>query len=285
MRLATVFVRRKGIEMWGVWGNEAFYPVESKEYPTLLSFIEDERRPLQLLSMSKQGIPHEEVEVKAPFYPKKNIYCVGKNYHDHVREMGTFTGSGETPAWPLFFTKASGTVIGPTDEIDPHEGVTEALDYEGELAVIVGKRGKNIPEEEAPSYIFGYSIINDVTARDLQKRHQQFFKGKSLDTFAPFGPFLLMKESQDQEPFHLYTYVNGELRQEGSTDQLIFSIPKLVHILSQGLTLEPGDIIATGTPSGVGQGFTPPRYLHPGDLVEVVIDPIGRLQNRVGKSL
>lgn len=285
MKLATVRYIEDGSTLWGVWGETFFYPIRNHAYPTLLSFLEDENRPSSLLVEGEEKIPHDQVILKAPYLPRKNIYCVGKNYRDHVKEMGSFTGSGEAPSAPIFFTKNPGTVIGPAEEIDPHTGVTDALDYEGELAVVIGKRGKNIPLDAADTHIFGYAVLNDVSARDLQKRHQQFFKGKSLDTFAPFGPVILVKDRETEgHPFQVKTYVNGEVRQEGSTDQLIFPIPELIRVLSLGMTLEPGDIIATGTPSGVGQGFNPPRYLRPGDLVEVRIDGIGRLVNRVGKG-
>ncbi|CCQ93950.1 Fumarylacetoacetate (FAA) hydrolase [[Clostridium] ultunense Esp] len=249
MKLATVLHRKTGKERWGLWGEEAFYPVpEELGYPTLLSYIEDEDRDLSVLKNLKEGIPFEEVRLKPPYRPERNLYCVGKNYKEHVKEVSNFTGSGEIPEYPLFFTKGPNTVIGHLDEIDPHVGITNAIDYEGELAVILGKGGRNILEEEAVNYIFAYTIFNDVTARDLQKRHQQFFKGKSLDTFAPFGPCLLVNEGNlMSHPFHIETYVNGEKRQDGKTDQLIFSIPRLIHILSQGMTLKAGDILATGT--------------------------------------
>ena len=153
------------------------------------------------------------------------------------------------------------------------------LDDEGELAVIIGKRGSNIAAEDAMKYVYGYTIINDVTARDLQKKHAQWFRGKSLDTFCPMGPTVMV--GSWPVPFTIYTKVNGHLRQEGSTADLIFSIPKLIEVLSSGMTLLPGDVIATGTPQGVGMGMNPPQFLRKGDEVEITIDPIGTLRNKV----
>ena len=160
-----------------------------------------------------------------------------------------------------------------------HPELTDKLDYEGELGVIIGKRGTNIAEEDAMKYVYGYTIINDVTARDLQKKHLQWFRGKSLDTFCPMGPTVMVGDWP--LPFTIYTKVNGSLRQEGTTTDLIFSIPKLIATLSDGMTLLPGDVIATGTPQGVGMGFNPPKFLKKGDVVEINIDHIGTLRNPV----
>lgn len=164
-----------------------------------------------------------------------------------------------------------------------HPNATSQVDYEGELAIIIGKRASNIPEDEVYDHIFGYTIINDVTARDLQKRHKQWFLGKSLDGFCPMGPAILIGNKQPQN-FEIRTYINNELRQSGSTEDLIFSIPTLVSTLSRGITLEPGDIIATGTPSGVGMGFEPPRFLQEDDLVTITVPGIGTLENTVKRS-
>lgn len=224
------------------------------------------------------AIPLSDVEITVPFYPKRNILCVGKNYQAHVKEFEKDIHA-ENPSTPIFFTKATTSIIGPEESIDSHPDISEQVDYEGELGVIIGKRGVNIPEEDALQYVYGYTIINDVTARDLQKRHAQWFRGKSLDTFCPMGPTILV--GGWPVPFTIYTKVNGELRQEGSTTDLIFSIQKLISILSTGMTLLPGDIIATGTPQGVGMGFNPPRFLKKGDTVEITIDPIGTLKNQV----
>lgn len=213
-----------------------------------------------------------------PFHPRRNILCVGKNYQEHVREFDQ-NKNAANPAAPIFFTKATTSVIGPDEEIDSHPDVTSQVDYEGELGVIIGKRGTDIAPEDAMKYVYGYTIINDVTARDLQKTHAQWFRGKSLDTFCPMGPTILV--GGWPAPFTIYTRVNGHLRQEGNTSDLIFSIPKLISTLSAGMTLLPGDVIATGTPKGVGMGLNPPEFLKKGDVVEITIDPIGTLRNTV----
>ncbi|WP_042349596.1 fumarylacetoacetate hydrolase family protein [Bacillus massiliigorillae] len=211
--------------------------------------------------------------------PTKNIFCVGKNYADHAIEMGS---AADIPEHVMMFTKTPTTVIGHENIIPIHSALTEQMDYEGELAVIIGKKGVGIKEAEANDYIFGYTILNDVTARDIQSRHKQFFLGKSLDGTCPMGPFIVHK-SQIEHPLQLnvQTTVNGELRQNGNTNQFIFSIPKIIEVISSGMTLEPGDIIATGTPAGVGKGFKPPKFLRAGDVIEITIENIGTLCNKI----
>ena len=236
-----------------------------------------------------EDIALEKVSLLAPIpRPARNIFCVGKNYRAHAEE---FTRSGfdggqqagdAIPVAPIFFTKAPETVIAHGEAIWSAEGVTEALDYEAELAVIIGQGGRGIRKADAMSHVFGYTIINDVTARDWQKRHQQWFLGKSFDTFAPMGPALVTVDEVDGQGLDLYCYVNGELRQRANTRDLIFDIPTLIETLSAGITLYPGDIIATGTPDGVGVGFNPPRFLHRGDVVRIEIEGIGELENPIG---
>jgi 2-keto-4-pentenoate hydratase/2-oxohepta-3-ene-1,7-dioic acid hydratase in catechol pathway len=191
----------------------------------------------------------------------------------------------DIPKHVLLFTKAPTSVIGHKDEIDPHLHITKELDYEGELAVVIGKKGKQINEEDAMDYVFGYTIVNDVTARNLQKQHTQYFLGKSLDTSCPIGPYLVHK-SAIENPYDLKikTSVNNEIRQDGNTKDMIFSIEHIISTISQGTTLEPGDIIATGTPAGVGNGFQPPKYLQPGDIIEIEVEGIGVLENRIKSS-
>lgn len=224
--------------------------------------------------------PLSDVKLLAPIpTPRKNVFCIGKNYRDHAIEMGS---ESDIPKHIMVFTKAPTSVIGHLEEIDAHKGVTETLDYEGELAVVIGKTGRRIPKEQALDYVFGYTIINDVTARDLQKRHKQFFIGKSLDATCPMGPYLVHKSMiEDPKQLKVETRVNGELRQSGDTKDMIFSVAEIIETLSKGMTLEAGDIIATGTPSGVGSGFQPPRFLHEGDQVDITIEPIGTLSNLV----
>ncbi|MGC4375329.1 fumarylacetoacetate hydrolase family protein [Fictibacillus sp. Mic-4] len=225
-------------------------------------------------------ISHPDLCLLAPIpSPRKNILCVGKNYKDHAIEMGSID---DIPKHIMMFTKAPTTVIGHQERILAHSDVTSELDYEGELAVVIGKRGIGIPAEEAYDYVFGYTIINDVTARDLQARHKQFFLGKSLDSSCPMGPYLVHRSAiQNPESLAIETKVNGEIRQRANTKDFIFSIPEIISTISKGMTLEPGDIIATGTPAGVGKGFNPPKFLKTGDLIEITVEGIGTLRNEV----
>jgi 2-keto-4-pentenoate hydratase/2-oxohepta-3-ene-1,7-dioic acid hydratase in catechol pathway len=227
-------------------------------------------------------LPFSEVVLEAPIpQPKRDIICLGLNYREHAMEYTTAMEEEQNlPEYPIVFTKATTTVIGPDQKIKSHRHVTSKIDYEAELAIVIGKEGTNISKEEAYDYIFGYTIINDVSARDLQKQHSQWFLGKSLDTFGPMGPFLVT-EDEIGRPVRLDVQcrVNGELRQNSNTELLIFDIPTIIETVSGGVTLKPGDIIATGTPKGVGLGFDPPKFLNEGDLVEVEIEKIGVLRN------
>ncbi|MFA9555883.1 fumarylacetoacetate hydrolase family protein [Evansella sp. AB-rgal1] len=208
--------------------------------------------------------------------PSKNIFCVGKNYLDHAKEMG----AEGAPTDPVIFSKVPTTVTAHLSPVLLHESVTNEVDYEGELAVIIGKEAKGVTRDKAMDYVFGFTILNDVTARDLQSKHQQFLLAKGLDTFAPMGPYVVDRDSfLPLESKEVVTKVNGEERQRGSFDLMIFSIPEIIATISAGITLEPGDIIATGTPKGVGKGFTPPKLLKNGDVVEIEIDGIGKLRN------
>lgn len=228
------------------------------------------------------------VELLAPMpQPRRNIFCVGKNYRDHAREFSrsgfdaSARPSEDIPEHPVFFTKPAGSVIGPGAAIDSHPAVTRELDYEVELAVVIGHGGRAIPKARALEHVWGCTIINDVTARDLQKRHRQWFLGKSLDSFCPMGPWIVTADELAMDALDIRCWVNGELRQSANTRDLIFDIPTLIETLSAGITLEPGDIIATGTPAGVGIGFTPPRFLAPGDEVRMAIGGVGELLNNV----
>lgn len=225
-------------------------------------------------------IPIESVELIAPIpRPAKNIFCVGKNYAEHAIEMGS---KDDIPEHVMVFTKAPTTVIAHEQNILEHKQSTAQLDYEGELAVVIGKEGKAIKREDALDYVFGYTIVNDVTARDLQARHKQFFIGKSLDTTCPMGPWIVHKSAiSNPNNLDIRTAVNGEVRQDSNTKNFIFPIEEVIAVLSQGMTLEPGDIIATGTPAGVGKGFKPPRFLKAGDTIEITVEGIGTLRNKV----
>ncbi|GAA5165201.1 MULTISPECIES: fumarylacetoacetate hydrolase family protein [Amycolatopsis] len=234
------------------------------------------------------AVPLESVRLLAPIpVPRRDVFCVGKNYREHAAEFGRSgydspSRSEELPDKPIFFTKATTAVIGPDAEIDPHHGVTSELDYEGELAVIIGPGGRGISRENAYQHVWGYTILNDVTARDLQRDHKQWVLGKSLDTHCPMGPYAVTAdEVADVAGLELETTVNGENRQLALVKDLIFDIPDLISTLSAGITLLPGDVLATGTPVGVGIGFTPPKFLRSGDVVEVAVTGLGVLRNRV----
>jgi 2-keto-4-pentenoate hydratase/2-oxohepta-3-ene-1,7-dioic acid hydratase in catechol pathway len=215
--------------------------------------------------------------------PRRNIVCLGLNYADLAAESARARGRPVSlPEVPLFFTKATHTVNGPYAPIPFDASVSSDIDWEAELAVVIGRRGKNIARAESRDYIFGYAVLNDVSARDLQTAHGQFFKGKSLDGACPLGPWIVTADELP-DPLHLpiRCRVNGVVKQESNTDQLIFDVPAIVEWLSRGLTLDPGDIIATGTPGGVGFARTPPEFLKPGDVVETEIEGIGMLRNPV----
>lgn len=211
--------------------------------------------------------------------PRKNCVMLGVNYREHVDE-GAKARSLEIkyPEWPVFFTKPATSVTGHLSKVINHKCTTK-LDWEVELAVIIGKKGRDIPKEKAYDYVFGYTVCLDMTARELQRQHGQWFKGKSLDTFCPLGPWIVHKSAMpDPQQVRLICRVNGEVMQDGNTRDMIFDIPTTIESLSAGITLEPGDIISTGTPSGVGFARVPPVFLKPGDRVEGEVEGIGTLE-------
>jgi len=206
----------------------------------------------------------------------KNVICVGKNYADHVAEMG----SEAPPEKLIIFTKAPTAIAADEQELPVHADVTSHLDYEGELAVVISKRGKNIPKQQAYDYVFGYTIANDITARDVQTAHGQYFLGKSFDGSCPMGPYVVTKdEIPNPQNLSVVTKVNEEVRQNDNTSSMIFKIDELIAEISRFMTLEPGDVIMTGTPAGVGKGFNPPIFLKKGDTVKISIEGIGTLAN------
>ncbi|MCR0983608.1 fumarylacetoacetate hydrolase family protein [Roseomonas populi] len=222
--------------------------------------------------------------------PPRNIFCVGKNYHAHAKE---FAGSGydssstsaadAIPKAPIIFTKPFTSISGPWDDIPMVPGLDAELDYEAELAVVIGRGGRCIPKSDAMSHVFGYTLVNDVTARDLQGKHKQWLLGKGIDGFCPMGPFLVTADELDAAAMRVTCTVNGEKRQDATTADLIFDIPTLIETISLSMALLPGDIIATGTPEGVGIGFKPPRFLRDGDVVECAIEGIGSIRNTLRK--
>lgn len=225
-----------------------------------------------------------EVALDAPLpQPRRNLWCVGRNYHAHAKELSASVfkdNSAKTDEWPIVFTKVPECVVGPHDSVLVPREVSTQIDYEAELAVVIGKGGKNITRAAALDHVFGYTVVNDVTARDVQMRHGQWDLGKSFDTFCPMGPWIVTADVFDGTHTRVRCWVNGELRQDGPTENMIFDIPTLIETISRGITLYPGDVIATGTPAGVGMGMSPPRYLAAGDVVRIEIDRLGAIVNK-----
>ena len=216
--------------------------------------------------------------------PRRNLFCIGRNYRAHASELqgSVFKDNAKAvDTWPIVFSKVPETVVGPGADVRlPDPDISAQIDYEAELAVVIGRGGRNIARADALRHVFGCTIVNDVTARDVQMRHAQWHLGKSFDTFCPMGPWIVTADELDGRDTRIRGWVNGELRQDARTADLIFDIPTLIETCSRGITLLPGDIIATGTPAGVGMGPQPPRWLVHGDVVRIAIDGIGELQNR-----
>lgn len=287
--------RRLGvINRDGTW----IYPLRSldMDYKTMQELIEgiseSEKQLLEHVSGQdpykiKGAVPAEEAILLAPIpHPVQDVICLGINYMAHAEESARYKKEafgGERP-FAVYFSKRVSEATGTGAEIPSHKELVQDLDYEAELAVIIGKDAKNVPVSEVKNYIFGYTVINDVSARTLQTRHKQWYFGKSLDGFLPMGPCIVTAEEFPYPPrLSIQSRVNGELRQDSSTELMIFGIDHVVSELSAGMTLKAGTIIATGTPAGVGMGFDPPRFLKPGDVVECSIEGIGTLVNRVSE--
>lgn len=281
-----------------IQGNQRYVGVVSEDGQTVqaldvepelaaqgvLGLIDAHEDPSALNKLGRgEAVPVSSVQLLAPVpRPRRNIFCVGRNYHAHARELSgsVFKANNADPAaWPIVFTKVPETVIAHGDDVILPAGITEQIDYEAELAIVIGKGGKNISKAEAMDHVWGYTIVNDVTARDVQMRHQQWDLGKSFDTFCPMGPWLVTADNFDGANTRVQCWVNDEPRQDGHTADLIFDLPTLIETCSRGITLYPGDIIATGTPAGVGMGLNPPCYLKSGDRVRIEIDGIGTLEN------
>ena len=249
--------------------------------------VQNEKK-LEKLDRNKelmQGIPLDEVQILSPIpHPKQDIVCLGINYYAHAEEAARFHDEafgGERPV-PIYFSKRINRALADGEEIDGHLDIVDSLDYEAELAVIIGKDARNVKPEEVFEYVFGYTILNDMSARNLQTSHKQWYFGKSLDGFTPMGPWIVTPEEFDvRKSWKIQSRINGELRQDSTTDRMIFHVPYVIAELSQGMTLRPGTIISMGTPAGVGMGFDPPKWLHPGDVVACSIEGIGTLTNTV----
>lgn len=289
MKLVTFLLEDK--ERVGLLDNDIvseIISIEGKNISEMLDIIDiaDTVKKKTTISFIQSGqlgksFSIEDVKILAPIrYPRRNIFCMGMNYEDHVKEV-SFTDKDkktEAPKFPVYFSKVAYPALEDKGVIKYNEELTKMLDYEVELAIIIGKEGKDIKEEEALEYIFGYTISNDISARNLQGKHGQWFKGKSVDDYAPMGPYILTADELEYPlDLQLKCYVNEELRQNANTKELVFSIPHIISDLSRGLTLRRGDIILTGTPSGVGLGFKPYKFLNPGDTVRCEIEKLGSL--------
>ena len=297
MKFATLIVEHRRIVTVFDPSSANFYPVlgpNGKQVGDIVELIRKASTQHEVgklpegYFLSETAIAASSARIGAPLIPPRNIICVGKNYHEHAREFSdsgfdhsSGVGGDIIPKNPIVFTKVSTTVIGTKDDIRYPHGVSEKVDYEAELALVIGVGGRGIKKSEAYDHVFGYMIVNDVTARDLQAAHKQWFIGKSLDTFCPAGPLLVTSDEIDAENLEISCWVNGERRQNANTRDLIFDIPTLIETISAGITLVPGDVIATGTPAGVGIGLNPPQFLKPGDRVEIEISKLGRLTNQV----
>ena len=243
----------------------------------------------QPLPKVKKKVDFREVIFMPPItQPSKDVICVGKNYAKHAAEYahsGYDSSSTDIndviPEAPIMFTKAARTMIGASDDIIVPWNITQSVDYEAELGVIIGREGRFISEESAYDHVWGYTVVNDMTARDLQSRHKQWLLGKSIDTFCPIGPWIVTADEVDPEDMDVSCWVNGKRRQHANTRDLIFNIPSIIAAASASMTMCPGDIIATGTPAGVGVGFQPPKFLKIGDSVKVEISGIGVIENTI----
>ena len=273
--------------------NEVMKELKLPEVRSLQEFIDiaDDQFVSKVESIVNSKELHSlqlsEVKLLAPIpYPKRNVLCIGKNYEEHAREIKiTKISDNFIPENPIYFTKVASPAIATGDSICFSKEVTTQVDYEAELAVIIGKEGTNIDPEDAEEYIFGYTVVNDVSARDLQVKHKQWFKAKSLDTFCPMGPVIVHKnEIAYPLELNIQCRVNGELRQNSNTRNMIFDIAYIISDLSKGFTLKSGDIICTGTPAGVGMGFEPPKMLKHGDIVECYVEHIGTIVNEVSSK-
>ena len=289
MRIATI--QHQGRRQVGLVAADG-----SSVIPLAFTAEEAARGALAVVDLASAGrglppvagpaLPLAEVRLEAPIpRPRRNVWCVGRNYHAHAKELRetVFKNSNADPqAWPIVFTKVPECVIAPGAPVRlPGAAVSTQIDYEAELAVVIGRGGRNIGRAEAMSHVWGYTIVNDVTARDVQMRHQQWDLGKSFDTFCPMGPWIVTADELDGTDTRVRCWVNGELRQDARTPDLIFDLPTLIETCSRGITLLPGDVIATGTPAGVGMGLNPPVWLRHGDTVRIEIDGIGVLENPV----
>lgn len=288
MRFATIVYEKKEQVCLVDPDRNTFVPLPIPDMQELITKYKEylpQIRAAQEMLTASDCTSLRDAELLAPIpYPKRNILCLGKNYLEHVKEIGGITGGpkDQAPEFPIYFTKAACPCNKHQGVILRHPHVTQKIDYEAELGVVIGKSGINIPESEAMEYVFGYTIGNDISARDVQNRHVNWFMGKSLVSHCPIGPYIVQKEEiPNPQALKIQSYVNGELRQNGNTADMIWGVASIIHQVSQGYQLFPGDILLTGTPKGVGMGFTPPKYLEAGDEIRCVIEGIGELVNYI----
>ncbi len=271
-----------GKERIGIFRADAIHPLPASA-GTMLDYIALPAAQRAALR-TESPLPLAALKLLAPVRPCKNVFAVGRNYIGHAKEIATARGFTDLrlPSVPTFFTKASTAITGPGATLHLSPEVSSEYDWEAELAVVIGERCRDVPKERALSVVFGYSCLNDVTARDLQREHQQWFKGKSLDETCPIGPWIVgADEIPDPGNLEISLRLNGTIKQHADTNELIFDVATIIASLSRGMTLEPGDVIATGTPDGVGFARTPPEFLKDGDVMEVEIAKIGVLRNPV----
>lgn len=293
MKLLTYYYG--GIEYAGILSkdeNEVFsferlqLPFQSVEEAVCDMNISYIKTIQSLCNMMKgQGTPVREIEKCAPIpHPAQDVICLGINYTEHAKESARYKKEAfeRDRQYPVYFSKRVNEAVGDGGEILSHRDLVDSLDYEAELAIVLGKDALNVKKEDAWNYVFGYTILNDISARNVQTRHKQWYLGKSLDGFCPMGPWIVTRDEIATPPsLRITSKVNGELRQDSSTDLLVFDIPHIIEELSAGMTLKAGTIISTGTPAGVGMGFTPPKFLKPGDVVVCEIEKIGKITNIV----
>ena len=278
MKLITFLYRDRGEELVGALDREAVVPL--REYSSMLDLI---RRGCPA-SLPEERISREKIRLLAPIpRPAQDVICLGMNFADHTEEAARFHPSMVRESYAVYFSKRVNEAVPDGGVIDSHSDVTEKLDYEAEVAFVIGKDAYMVPAERAEEYVFGYTILNDVSAREVQTRHKQFYLGKSFDSFTPMGPCIVTADEFTFPPeIGVRCLVNGELRQDGNTRQWIYGIQDVISDLSAAMTLKAGTIISMGTPAGVGMGFDPPRFLKKGDAVECQADGIGILTNYVG---
>ena len=267
--------RYKSEELPGVLTEEGAAPL--RQYGSMLELIRSGDRP----ELPQERIPVDQITLLAPIpRPEQDVICLGMNFSDHTEEAARFHPTMVREDYAVYFSKRVNEAVGDGGYIDPHFDVTEKLDYEVEVAFILGRDAYQVPADRAREYVFGYTVLNDVSAREVQTRHKQFYLGKSFDTFTPIGPCIVTADEFSFPPeIDVRCWVNDELRQEGNTRQWIYGIQDVIEDLSAAMTLRAGTIISMGTPSGVGMGFQPPKFLHSGDVVVCQADGIGKLTN------